>query len=139
MNSFVNDIRFGLRMLWKHKVASLVCAIALGLGIGATAAMFSMAEAFLLNPVPIPDVSRIVALVDTRPQDNVLSNAVAPATYLEWQQQAKSFEQMGAYGWHEVNLTGDSAPQRIDGFDVTANFFALLGVQPARGRGFLPE
>ncbi|HZC66590.1 MAG TPA: ABC transporter permease, partial [Candidatus Dormibacteraeota bacterium] len=139
MNSFVNDIRFGLRMLWKHKLASLVCAIALGLGIGATAAIFSMAEAFLLHPVPIPDVSRIVALVDTRPQENILTNAVAPATYLEWQQQAKSFEQMGAYRWDEVNLTGDGVPQRIEGFDVTANFFPMLGVQPALGRSFLPE
>jgi len=139
VNTIANDIRFGIRMLWKHRLASLVCILALGLGMGATAAIFSMAEAFLLHPIPIPDVSRIVALVDTRPQENILSNAVAPATYLEWQQQAKSFEQMGAYGWHEVNLTGDSAPQRIAGFDVTANFFALLGVQPALGRGFLPE
>jgi putative ABC transport system permease protein len=139
VNSIANDIRFGIRMLWKHRLASLVCVIALGLGMGATAAIFSIAEAFLLHPVPIPDVSRIVALVDTRPQENVFMNAVAPATYLEWQQQAKSFEQIGAYGWDEVNLTGDSAPQRVEGFDVTANFFALLGVQPALGRSFLPE
>jgi ABC-type antimicrobial peptide transport system permease subunit len=65
MNTIVNDIRFGLRMLWKHRLASLVCAIALGLGIGATAAIFSVAEAFLLHPVPFEDAGRIVALVDT--------------------------------------------------------------------------
>jgi putative ABC transport system permease protein len=139
VNSIANDIRFGIRMLWKHRLASLVCIIALGLGMGSTAAIFSVAEAFLLHPVPIADVSRIVALVDTRPQENVLMNAVAPATYLEWQEQAKSFDQIGAYNWDEVNFTGDSAPQRVYGFDVTANFFSLLGVQPAFGRGFLPE
>jgi putative ABC transport system permease protein len=139
VNSIANDIRFGVRMLWKHRLASVVCIIALGLGMGATAAIFSMAEAFLLHPIPIPDVSRIVALVDTRPQDNVLMNSVAPATYLEWQQQATSFEETGAYRWDQVNLTGDGTPQRIIGFDVTSNFFALLGVHPALGRGFLPE
>jgi putative ABC transport system permease protein len=139
MNTLMNDIRFGLRMLWKHRLASLVCVIALGLGMGATAAIFSMAEAFLLHPVPIPDVSRIVALVDTRPQENVLMNAVAPASYLDWQQQARSFEKMGAYRWDEVNFSGDGTPQRVEGFDVSPNFFALLGVQPALGRAFLPE
>ena len=139
MNTIANDIRFGLRMLWKHRLASLVCVIALGLGMGATAAIFSMAEAFLLHPVPIPDVSRIVALVDTRPQENVLMNAVAPATYLDWQGQVHSFEQMGAYRWDETNFSGEGTPQRVEGFDVTPNFFALLGVQPALGRDFLPE
>ncbi len=139
MNTLMNDIRFGLRMLWKHRLASLVCVIALGLGMGATAAIFSMAEAFLLHPVPIPDVSRIVALVDTRPQENVLMNAVAPASYLDWQQQARSFEKMGAYRWDEVNFSGDGTPQRVEGFDVSPNFFSLLGVQPALGRAFLPE
>ncbi len=135
----MNDVRFGLRMLWKHRLASLICAVALGLGIGATAAMFSMAEGFLLHPVPFAEAGRIVALVDTRPQQNVLMNAVAPATFLDWQEQAKSFDQLGAYDWDEVNLTGDRDPQRVQGFEITANLFQLLGVQPALGRSFLPE
>src|SRR5271170_2715651 len=135
----MNDVRFGLRMLWKHRLASLICAIALGLGIGATAAMFSMAEGFLLHPVPFAEAGRIVALVDTRPQQNLLMNAVAPATFLDWQAQATYFDQLGAYDYDQINLTGDREPQRVQAFDITANFFQLLGVQPALGRGFLPE
>src|SRR5271154_3855270 len=118
-------------MLWKHRLASIICAVALGSGIGATAAMFSMAEGFLLHPVPFMEAGRIVALVDTRPQENILMNSVAPATFLDWQAQAKSFDQLGAYGWDEVSLTGDRDPQRIQSFDITPNLFQLLGVQPA--------
>jgi putative ABC transport system permease protein len=126
-------------MLWKHRLATLVCAAALALGIGANTAMFSVAEAFLLHPVPFENTDRIVALVDARPQQNIDRNAVAHATYLDWKKEAKSFEQVGAFIWDEVNLTGDREPEKIQGFDVTSNFFGLLGVQPKMGRVFLPE
>jgi putative ABC transport system permease protein len=133
------DVRFGARMLWKHRLATLVCAAALALGIGANTAMFSVAEAFLLRSVPFENADRIVAMVDVRPQQNIDRNSVAPATYLDWQAQAKSFEQLAAYEWDQVNLTGNREPEKVQGFDVTANFFGLLGVQPKMGRTFLPE
>jgi putative ABC transport system permease protein len=133
------DVRYGARMLWKHRLATVVCAAALALGIGANTAMFSVAEAFLLHSVPFEKPDCIVAMVTVRPQQNIDRNAVAPATYLDWQTQAKSFEQMAAYEWDEVNLTGNREPEKVQGFDVTANFFGLLGVQPKLGRTFLPE
>jgi len=139
MLNISQDIRYGARMLWKHRLATLVCAVALALGIGANTAIFSIAEAFLLHPVPFENVDRIAALIDTRPQQNIDRNSVAPATYLEWQEQAKSFEKLGAYAWDEVNLTGAREPVKIEGFDVTANFFDVIGVQPKMGRVFLPE
>src|SRR5712664_2211463 len=126
-------------MLWKHRLATLVCLAALALGIGANTAMFSVAEAFLLHSVPFENPDRIVALVNVRPQQNLDRNGVAPATYLDWQKQAKSFGEMSAYAWDEVNLTGNREPEKVQGFDVTANFFGLLGVQPKMGRTFLPE
>jgi putative ABC transport system permease protein len=133
------DIRYGARMLWKHRLATFVCAAALALGIGANTAMFSVAEAFLLRSVPFENADRIVAMVDVRPQQNIDRNAVAPATYLDWQTQTKSFEQLSAYEWNQVNLTGNREPEKVQGFDVTANFFGLLGVQPKMGRTFLAE
>jgi len=66
METIWQDVRFGLRMLIKHRIATIVCVVALGLGIGANTAMFSMAEAFLLHPVPFENSDRIVALVDAR-------------------------------------------------------------------------
>ncbi len=139
MHTIWQDVRYGARMLWKHRLATLVCVLALALGIGANTAMFSLAEAFLLHSVPFENADGIVALVNVRPQQNVERNPVAPATYLDWQAQAKSFEQMSAYAWGEVNLTGNREPEKVQGFDVTANFFELLGVQPKMGRAFLPE
>jgi putative ABC transport system permease protein len=133
------DVRYGARMLWKHRLATLVCTAALALGVGANTAMFSLAEAFLLHSVPFENADRIVAMVEVRPQQNIDRNPVAPGTYLDWQAQAKSFEQMGAYESEEVNLTGNREPERVQGFDVTVNFFDLLGVQPKMGRAFLPE
>jgi len=139
MNSVWQDIRFGIRMLAKNRLASLVCIVALALGIGANTVIFSMAEAFLLHPVPFEDADRIVALADSRPHQGIDINAVAPATYFSWKREARSFEQLAAYAWQEVNLTGDHEPQKVQAFGVTANLFATIGVMPEKGRAFLEE
>lgn len=139
MNSITQDFRYALRMLWKHRFATLICACALALGIGANTAIFSMAEAFLVHPVPIDGADRILALVGSQPHHNILTASVAVPTYLEWQQQAHSFDQMAAYNWDGVNLTGDGTPEKVQDFLVTTNFFSTLGVQPHLGRIFLPE
>src|SRR5258708_20187647 len=126
MHTLWQDIRYGARMLWKHRLATLVCAAALALGVGANTAMFSLAEAFLLHSVPFENADRIVAKVNVRPQQNIDREPVAPATYLDWQAQAKSFEQLGAYEWDEVNLTGNREPEKVQPFKVTPTFFRLL-------------
>jgi len=147
MHTLWQDVRFGLRMLMKHRIATIVCVIALGLGIGANAAMFSLAEAFLLHPVPFENSDRIVALADSHvasqdggagfgPQD---LNGVAPATYFDWKKEAHSFDDLAAYAWDEVNLTGDREAQKVQDFQITANFFPMIGVQPLLGRTFLAE
>jgi len=146
MQTIWQDLRFGLRMLMKHRIATIVCVIALGLGIGANTAIFSLAEAFLLHPVPFENSDRIVALVDARmasdggagfgPQD---LTPVAPATYLDWKKEVHSFDDLAAYDWDEINLTGDREAQKVQDFKVTASFFPMIGVQPLLGRTFLPE
>ena len=139
MDTVVQDIRYALRMLWKHRFATFICAGALALGMGANTAIFSMAEAFLLHPVPLDEVNRLVAVVDSKPRQNIEKTSVAPATYLEWQEQSRSFDRLAAYTWDGVNFTGDGTPQKIQDFQITANFFSTLGVQPHLGRDFLPE
>src|SRR5271170_2059425 len=138
------DIRYGVRMLIKHRLTTLVCVAALALGIGANVAMFSLAEAFLLHPVPFENANRLVALVDSHTDANGISfgqdqSPVAPATYLDWKKEARSFDAMTAYAWDELNLTGNPAPQKVQSFQVSANFFETIGVHPHLGRMFLPE
>src|SRR5215467_14357559 len=136
MGTILQDVRFGLRMLAKHRLATVVSILALAVGIGANTAMFSLAEAFLLHPAPFENADRIVALVDSRPQQNIDMNSIAPATYFDWRKEAHSFDQLGAYAWDEVSLTGDGHPQKVQAFRVSANLFGMLGVHPQLGRAF---
>lgn len=145
MQALWQDVRFGVRMLMKNRLVSLVCIVALALGIGANAAIFSMAEAFLLHPVPFENADRYVALLDRHIQTEGSGFAavdfvpIAPATYFDWKKQAKSFDRITAYSWDEVNLTGNNEPQKVQAFHVAANFFETIGVQLAMGRAFLPD
>ena len=130
MFSILQDVRFGFRMLMKHRLATLVSIFALALGIGANTAMFSIAEAFLLHPAPFENADRIMALVDSRPQQNIDMNGVAPATYFDWRKEAHSFDQLAAYSWDEVNLTGDGRPEKVQAFQISSNLFVeALGWQ----------
>src|ERR1700676_3775053 len=98
MGTIGQDIRYGVRMLVKHRLTTVVCVAALALGIGANTAMFSLAEAFLLHPVPLENAHRLVALVDSPVAANGMSlgqdqSPVAPATSLDWKKEAHSFDE----------------------------------------------
>ncbi|MBV8515679.1 MAG: ABC transporter permease, partial [Acidobacteria bacterium] len=145
MQALWQDVRFGFRMLMKNRLVSLVCIVALALGIGANAAIFSMAEAFLLHPVPFENADSYISLMDVHKESTGASFSgaefvpVAPATYFDWKKEAQSFDRITAYAWDEVNLTGDNEPQKVQAFHVAANFFETIGKQPLMGRAFLPE
>src|ERR1700722_11338030 len=113
MSILMQDIRFALRMLWKHRLATLVSMVALALGIGANTAVFSVAEGFLIHPVPLPHSDRLVAVSNSLPREHIEMSGVAPATYFDWVAAAKSLDEMGAYAWDEINLTGGSAAQKV--------------------------
>src|ERR1700727_3394350 len=113
MQALWQDVRFGFRMLMKNRLISLVCIVALALGIGANASIFSMAEAFLLHPVPFENADRYIALLDKHAQNEGGGFGagdfvpVAPATYFDWKKQAKSFDPITAYSWDELNPTAE--------------------------------
>lgn len=139
MGTIWQDICYSGRMLRKHRLATLVSLLAFAVGIGVNTAMFSVAEAFLLHPAPFENSDRVVALVDSRPQQNIDVNGVAPATYFDWRKEVRSFDHLGAYAWDEINLTGDGYPQKVQAFRISANLFEMLGIQPRLGRGFIGE
>lgn len=138
MGTLWQDIRFGFRTLAKSPGFTAIAIVALALGIGANTAIFSIADAFLLKPINIPDPEHLVVAGEMAPQESSDMNPVAPANYKDWQAQAKSFEVTGTYEWDDVNLTGTGAPERVQGFLVSSNFFDLCSVRPFAGRGFLP-
>ena len=139
MESLVSDVRYAVRNLLRRPGFTIIAVITLALGIGANTAIFSAINALLLNPLPFPELDRIVAVWDKQPAHGVVHNEVAFANFLDLKAQSKSFEQLALYRWWSPNLTGIESPERIQGFLVTANYFDALGVKPIMGRTFVEE
>ncbi len=130
MEQFWNDLRYSLRTLALNRGFTVVAAVVLALGIGANTAVFSVVNSVLLRPLPYRDPSRlVVALHDGQ-------YPVSPADFLDYQQGAPAFEQMGAAQAWSGNLRGPELTEVIPGLQVTANLIPLLGIQPMLGRTF---
>jgi putative ABC transport system permease protein len=137
MRSLWQDVKFGLRVLWKSPSYMALAAAALALGIGANTAIFSVADAFLYQAVSFPHLDHLALLYETLPQQGITENDVAPGVYEDWKAQNHSFREMAAYEWDTVNLSGNSSlPEQAWGFRVTPNLFGMLGVKPMLGRTF---
>ena len=139
MNTLLQDIRFGLRMLLKSPSISIVATIALALGIGATTAIFSVMNAVLLRPLPFPDPDSLVALYETDAQRGLVRGSHSYPNFMDMRAQNTVFENVASYHGADYVLTGRGEPARLQGSVVTANVFPLLKVQPMLGRVFLPD
>lgn len=139
MNNLLRDFRYGLRVLLKSPGATAVAVLALALGIGANASGFIWVSALVLHPLPYPDQGRIMTLWETIPKVRAERDAVAPANFLDWKEQSRSFEQLAAYRPWDASLTGIGDPERIQACRVSPEFFALLGLKPLSGRTFARE
>jgi putative ABC transport system permease protein len=132
MPTFLGDLKYGVRMLLAAPRVSGAAVLSLALGIGATAAIFTVVNAILLRPLPFPEPDRLVAVWETSPDTD--RRWVAPANFLDWRSDAPAFLQLAAYDRYQVNLTGRERPERLRSASVSGNFFATLGVQAALGR-----
>jgi putative ABC transport system permease protein len=130
MGWLTQDLRYGIRSLLRTPGFTVVAVVALALGIGANTAIFSVVNAVLLHPLDYKDPDRLVTLLHDG------SDPVAPANYLDWREQSRSFEAMGAAEYWSPNLTNNNTPERLLGLHVTQSLLPLLGVQPLLGRLF---
>src|SRR4028119_1614960 len=131
MNTFGQDIRYGFRMLWKSPGFTLVTVLALALGIGANTAIFSVVNTVLLRPLPYPNGERIVFIGEWSQQ--VPEMSVSYPNYQDWRAQQQTMEQLAAFRSANYVLTGVGEPERLDGRQVSARFFNVLGGAPAPG------
>ena len=138
MISLFRDFRHALRGLPKTPAVSIVAVLALALGIGVNTSSFTAVNALVLHPLPFPHLERVMTLWETIPKLGAERDAVAPANFLDWQEQNSAFEQMAASRRWDANLTGVDEPERIQAYLVTPSFFPLLGLKPALGRTFSP-
>ena len=140
MGTLLQDLKYGLRMLAKNPGFTAMAVLTLALGIGANTAMFSVANAVLLEPLPYKDAGRLVTLWWTNTAwGSSAPGSVCDPDYVEWRTQNQVFEDMAAFRGMTSNLTGVGVPERLLGSAVSPNLFHLLGVSPILGRTFLPE
>jgi putative ABC transport system permease protein len=138
MDTLLQDIRYGMRLLLKHRGFAAAAIVTLGLGIGANTAVFSVASGVLLRPLPYPEAERLVWGWG-RAGENPRA-AVSPPDFLDFRSTSRSFETLAAMSAYTIHpaLTGPERPQQLSGVLVSAGFFEALGVAPVIGRTFLP-
>jgi putative ABC transport system permease protein len=138
MRSFFEDIRYGLRTLFKHPGFTCVAVLSLALGIGAVTSVYSMVSSVLLHPLPYEDSSTIVRVsnVHLKTKDNW---SVSYPQMRDWQEQNTVFEYLSGVTSTGFNLTGEKGPEFVEGGLITSEFFPLLRIQPILGRNINPE
>ena len=139
METLLKDLRHGIKSLLKHPGFTAIAVITLALGIGANTAMFSVINAVLLRPLPYHEPNRLVTIWEESPQRGMYEMPVSFANLRDWVDQNHTFEQISAYTFTNLNLTGAGEPARLGAVRASANLFSLVGAAPLLGRAFLPE
>jgi putative ABC transport system permease protein len=137
LETLIQDVRYGARVLAKYKGFTAVAVLTLALGIGMNTAIFSVVNAVLLRPLPYEDSHELVQIWGTLPQLDTAP--MSPANFLDWVEQNRVFERIAAYTGQNFNLSGVEEPERIRAMRVSAGLFELLRAQPALGRTFSAE
>src|ERR1700752_192849 len=138
MTSVLQDVRYSLRLLLKHKGFALVAVLTLALGIGINTAMFSVLNTFLFRSLPYLHSEQLVRVFRTSPHSQSWPHSTA--NFFDQHDQNTVFEKMAAYNFGSRNLTEEGqTAERLLTLAGTADFFPLLGVAPAHGRVFKPE
>ncbi|MGD0618254.1 MAG: ABC transporter permease [Bryobacteraceae bacterium] len=136
MNNLFRDFQLALRLMRKSPGTTAVIVLALALGIGVNTSSFITVSALVLHPLPFPRIGRVMSVWETVPRSQSTRDAVAPANFFDWKQQSRSFEHLAAFQPWDANLTGLGTPERVQAFQVSPEYFAVLGMKPLLGRTF---
>src|SRR5499426_587192 len=141
IETLIQDLRYGSRMLLKIPGFALVAIITLSLGIGANTTIFSLINSLLLKPIPFPQADRLALVWQSQVNNPNSRNIVSAPNFWDWQRQNDVFENMAVFdtAGKGYDLSGDGEPERVSGLHVSAGFFDTLGVKPHLGRAFSPE
>lgn len=137
MQTLIEDLRYAIRMLRKHRDFTAVALLTLALGIGANTAVFSIVNGVLLNSLPFPDADKLVVLFESKP--NFTEGSISYPNFLDWKRDNRSFTSIAAYRPDSFSLTGTGESEQVNGKMVSADFFSILGMNPSVGRMFTEE
>ncbi len=135
MSTLISDIKFGIRQLIKSPGFTTVAVLTLAIGISANITMFSVVNAVLLRPLPFEDADRLVFVQQHNKQHGMSTNFSYP-DFLDWREQNQVFEDFAAYAPAQFDMIEDQGTSKIEGAQVSGNFFSLLDVSAYRGRIF---
>lgn len=143
MEGLRQDLRYALRTLRRSPGFAAIAVLTLGLGIGATVAIFSVVHGVLLRPLPFPESDRLVRIWQTNPGESIERGAISPVDFEDWYESRQAFAEMGAFLFDRemggLDLTSEGEPERLAAAWVTRGFFPTLQVQPQLGRLPRPE
>src|SRR5271169_1627410 len=134
MNTFLLDLRYGLRMLARSPGFTSIAVLTLALGIGANTALFSVVNGVLLNPLAYPRSSQLIAIYER--SIGFDKEPIEYLNFLDWQGESRSFASMATYRNEDYTFVGTSEGERLSGYMISADFFKALGVAPILGRTF---
>jgi putative ABC transport system permease protein len=137
LHSLRQDLRYAFRVARQNPWSTIAALLALTVGTGSTAAMFTVINGSMLRPLPLRDPARLVRLFQTAPGKERTS--VSMEDYVDWKRQLKSFDGMALFGEKEANLTRDGDPARINIIQCESSLLPLIGLEPVEGRNFTPE
>jgi hypothetical protein len=134
----IRELRFAIRMLLKQPGFSLIAALTLALGIGATSAVFSLIQGVLLTPPPYQKPEQLVLIPTARTDGQTMDSprGWAAQQWMDWQKNAKSFQGVAAYDWTFNFLIRNDGSQSMQGMYVTKDYLRVMGLKPMAGRGF---
>src|SRR5215510_14547581 len=137
MGALLQDLRYGVRALWKRPAFTIAAVLILALGIGANTVVFGLFNAVLLRPLNFSSPDRLVWIWATRTDRDKAFYSIP--NFLDTQTQSQTLESMAAFANWGANLSGRTEAQRLQGVRISANAFQLLGAEPAAGRLLTPE
>src|SRR4051812_29565101 len=136
----LSDLRYAFRILFKSPGFALITVFALALGIGANTAIFSVVRAVLISPLPYRAPQDLVWIWGTDPKDDIKQELASYPDFKDWSEQAQSFAGMTAFTTASAVLgAAEGEPEKVQAGVVVGDLFGVLGVEPVRGRRFLPE
>ena len=142
LETFLQDVRYALRMLHKSPGFIAVAIVTLALGIAVNTTVFSVVSGLLLRKPPVHDPDRVVIISSINPAKDAYAPDRTPVSaldYLDWRSQRRSFSDMAAAVFDDFTVSGGTSPQHVAGARVSSSFFQVLGVAPLLGRAILPD
>ena len=137
MDQIIQDVRFGWRLLRRSPGFTIAAVLALALGVGATTAVFTLLDRVVLRPLPYPDPERLLMVWETNDAKRLSQERLSPVNFMDYRGLSQVFDDAAAWWYPQLNLTETGRdPMRVASIETSANFFAVVGVQPVLGAGF---